>query len=82
VQLADAVPLRGVGAEIVLARPRPGRGAPRTVARGQRINRIARIERAPSARGKLGAAAALGERKNAQEPFAEALDQARLRPGA
>ena len=76
VQLADAVPLRGVRAEIVLRRGgarRPHRGEPLAVAR-DRSDRSG-SSRATSVARDVGAAAALGQAEERPGALAEALDQ-------
>ena len=81
-QLADAVPLRGVRAEVVLrgggARG-PHRGEPLAVARDRRV---VGVELRDQRARELGAAAAFGQAEERPGALAEALDQARPRPAA
>ena len=75
VQLADAVPLRGVRAEIVLRRGgalRAHRGQPVAVARD---HRVLGIELGDQRARELGAAALLGQPEERPGALAEALDQ-------
>ena len=78
VQLADAVPFGGVGAEISLRRGGARcahRGEPLAVARDRRIGRIEPLEQRAR---HLGAAAMLGQAEEGPGALAEALDQAGL----
>ena len=79
VQLADAVPLRGVRAEIVLRRVRRARGAPRRAARG-RASTIGSSgsSRAISARASSALPPRFGQAEERPGALAEALDQAGL----
>ncbi len=77
-QLADAVPLGGVAAEIGLRGGRARgahRGEPLAVARD---GRVGRIEPRDELARELGAAAALAQPEERPGAFAEALDQAGL----
>ena len=74
-QLADAVPLGGMRAEIGLrggGARRPHRGEPLAVARDGRVGRIEPVEQRA---GDLGAAAMLGQPEEGPGALAEALDQ-------
>ena len=77
-QFADAIPLRGVRAEIILrgggARG-PHRSEPVAVARD---HRILGIELRDQRARELGAAAAFGQAEERPGALAEALDQARF----
>ena len=78
VQLADAVPLGGVRAEIGLRRGGARgahRGEPLAVARDHRIGGIEPVEQRAR---ELGAAAVLGQAEERPGALAEALDQAGL----
>ncbi len=77
-ELADAIPLRGMAAEIVLRG-----GSPRRAHRGKPLavaddDRIFGIEPADQRAGDIGAAAALAHPEEGPRALAETLDQARL----
>ena len=68
-QLADAIPLRGMGPEIILRRRGAGARAPRRAARGRaRSSSRSGSSRAISSRANSAAAPASARRKNAQAP--------------
>ena len=74
-ELADAVPLRGVGAEIVLRRRGPRGAHRREPVAVARDHRVLRVELRDQGAGELGRAAGFGQPEERPGALAEALDQ-------
>ena len=74
-KLADAVPLRGVGTEVVLRRSRPRGAHRREPVAVARHHRVIRVELRDQGAGELGRAARFGQPEERPGALAEALDQ-------